>query len=111
MAKRIVGELISIFYDRSRRPRQAFGNSRRALRNFLGSAYTIAELKVLCYDTHPRAVDLIDWNCAANTVTFEFVATLDRLGQIGPRFFDVLAAERPSRRQEIYALRCWCLKD
>ena len=76
----------------------------KALRHFIQSAFTVAELKIFLADHYPAISPGINWQASAATVVFDVVTALGRHGVIDGHLLDALARERPSRKDDIDAL-------
>lgn len=75
--------------------------SKKALREYLQSAYSASDLRIFVSDTFPNVVNSVNWNGSITTVAFDVVETLGSRGLLNRTLRDALLTSRPGRATEI----------
>ncbi len=98
--------------DSQRSPRrlphepETSGTLKRALREFLLTAFSIEDLKAfVVYSSCCPSYETIDWAGSKRTIVNRLVTSLFEHGAIGPKLFDELLEERRLRAKELRVLR------
>ena len=80
------------------------GQKRKAIIDFLASAFTLNELHRWLVLNYPELEGGVNWNEPMDSVSFEVVGWLLRRGHLDSRFFEHLRSERSKRSREIQTL-------